>query len=41
MKKLVFGIVFFIVFMSLSNGLSIVNVQENTAGDKYLKNNYY
>ena len=37
MKNLVFGILFFIVSISLTNGLSIVNAQENIQEDKYPK----
>ncbi len=36
-KKLIFGILFFIISITLTNGLSIVNAQENIQEDEYPK----
>jgi uncharacterized membrane protein YqiK len=37
MKKLIFSIVFLVLYIFLSNGLSIVNAQENIQEDEYSK----
>lgn len=37
MKKLIFSIVFLVFYIFLSNGLSIVNAQENIQEDEYSK----
>ena len=37
MKKLIFSIIFLVFYIFLSNGLSIVNAQENIQEDEYSK----
>ncbi len=37
MKKLIFSIVFLVFYIFLSNGLSIVNAQENIQEDEFSK----